>query len=154
MLDTTCHPPLDKIYFIWLSMAWCKITVTPVRYQWSYCSLALSHWYSIHDINSMASWRCGCNFRSVIFNLILGMISWALAAKLISFECHRNPTGDGSALVQVMAWCSKAINHYLYQCLPRSMSPYGIVRSQWVKILSHEWNSCQFADNIFKCIFL
>ena len=27
------------------TMAWCKIAVTPVRLQWSYCSLALSHRY-------------------------------------------------------------------------------------------------------------
>ena len=28
-----------------VSMAWCKTTVTPVRWQWSYCSLALHHRY-------------------------------------------------------------------------------------------------------------
>ena len=34
-----------------------------------------------------------------------------------------------------MAWCRQATSHYLSQCWPRSMSPYGITRPQWV-------NSC------------
>ena len=32
---------------------------------------------------------------------------------------------DKSTLVQVMAWCRQATSHYLSQCWPRSMSPYG-----------------------------
>ena len=28
------------------SMAWCKIAVSPVHWQWRYHSLALSHWYN------------------------------------------------------------------------------------------------------------
>ena len=35
-------------------------------------------------------------------------------------------------LVQVMAWCHQATSHYLNQCWPRSMSPYGVTRPQWV----------------------
>ena len=34
---------------------------------------------------------------------------------------------------QVMAWCHQATSHYLSQCWPRSMSPYGVIRPQWVK---------------------
>ena len=37
-----------------------------------------------------------------------------------------------STLVQVMAWC----RHYLSQCWPRSMSPNGVTRPQWVKSIS------------------
>ena len=40
---------------------------------------------------------------------------------------------DTSTLVQVMAWCSQATSHYLSQCWPRFMSPYGVIRPQWVK---------------------
>ena len=43
-------------------------------------------------------------------------------------------TDDQSTLVQVMAWCRQASNHYLSQCWPRSMSPYGITKPQWVNI--------------------
>ena len=35
-------------------------------------------------------------------------------------------------LVQVMAWCHQATSHYLSQCWPRSLSPYGVTRPQWV----------------------
>ena len=41
-------------------------------------------------------------------------------------------TDDKSTLVQVMAWCRQATSHYLSQCWPRFMSPYGVTRSQWV----------------------
>ena len=40
---------------------------------------------------------------------------------------------DKSTLVQVMAWCRQATSHYLSQCWPSSISPYGIARPQWVK---------------------
>ena len=41
-------------------------------------------------------------------------------------------TDDKSTLVQVMAWCRQATSHYLSQCWPRSMSPHGVTRPQWV----------------------
>ena len=41
-----------------------------------------------------------------------------------------------STLVQVMAWCCQATSHYyLEQFWPRSLTPYGITRSEW---LTHE----------------
>ena len=42
-------------------------------------------------------------------------------------------TDDKSTLVQVMAWCRQATSHYLNQCWPRSPTPNGITRPQWVK---------------------
>ena len=39
---------------------------------------------------------------------------------------------DQSTLVQVMAWCHQATSHYLSQCWPRSLSPYGVTRPQWI----------------------
>ena len=42
-------------------------------------------------------------------------------------------TYDQSILVQVMAWGRQATSHYLSQCWPKSLSPYGIIRPQWVK---------------------
>ena len=41
-------------------------------------------------------------------------------------------TDDQSTLVQVMAWCHQATSHYLSQSWPRSLSPYGVTRPQWV----------------------
>ena len=48
-------------------------------------------------------------------------------------------TEDKSKLVHVMAWCRQATSHYLSQCWPRSLSPYGVTRHQWLKteFLSH-----------------
>ena len=43
-------------------------------------------------------------------------------------------TDDKSTLVQVMAWCRQATSHYLSQCWPRSVSPNGVTRPQWVKL--------------------
>ena len=47
-----------------------------------------------------------------------------------------------STLVQVMAWCHQVTSHYLNECWPRSLTPYGITRLQWVKeygILESAW---------------
>ena len=44
-------------------------------------------------------------------------------------------TDDKSTLVQVMAWCRQATSHYLSQCWPSSMSPYGVTRPQCVLIM-------------------
>ena len=33
-----------------------------------------------------------------------------------------------------MAWCHQAASHYLSQCWPRSRSPYGVTRPQWVNL--------------------
>ena len=35
-------------------------------------------------------------------------------------------------LVQLMAWCRQETSHYLSQYWPRSLSPYGVTRPQWV----------------------
>ena len=42
-------------------------------------------------------------------------------------------TDDQSTLVQVMAWCRQETSHCLSQCWPKSLSPYGVTRPQWVK---------------------
>ena len=52
-------------------------------------------------------------------------------------------TDDKSTLVQVMAWCRQATDHYLGQYSLRSMSPYGLSRPQWVKGISSEVSSSQ-----------
>ena len=46
-------------------------------------------------------------------------------------------TDDKLTLVQVMAWCRQATSHYLRQCWPWSMSPYGVTRPQWIKTINH-----------------
>ena len=34
-----------------------------------------------------------------------------------------------------MAWCCLATSHYLSKCWPRSLSPYGVARRQWVNYI-------------------
>ena len=56
-------------------------------------------------------------------------------------------TDDQSTLVQVMAWCRQATSHYLSQCWPRSLSPFGITRSQWIDILCIYCHICSYMQN-------
>ena len=35
-----------------------------------------------------------------------------------------------------MAWCRQATSHYLSQCWPISMSPYGVTRQQWINVIT------------------
>ena len=53
-------------------------------------------------------------------------------------------TDDKSTFVQVMAWCCQATSHYLSQCWPRNMSPYGIIRPQWVNSHLMTWKNMIF----------
>ena len=55
-------------------------------------------------------------------------ISYEIALRWMPLDL----THDKSTLVQVMAWCRQATSHYLNQCWPRSMSPNGVTRPQWV----------------------
>ena len=52
--------------------------------------------------------------------------------KLTTNECQWTLLVISGTLVQVLAWCRQATSHYLSQCWPRSMLPYGITRPQWV----------------------
>ena len=65
------------------------------------------------------------------------LFCWLVSSDLLMimhlYGCHGTSTDDKSTLVQVMAWCRQATSHYLSQCWPSSMSPYGVTRPQWVK---------------------
>ena len=53
-----------------------------------------------------------------------------------------NLSDDKSTLIQVMAWCRQAPSHYLSQCWPRSMSPNGVTRPQWVNSYLNAMSFC------------
>ena len=56
-------------------------------------------------------------------------------------------TDDKLTLVQVMAWCRQATNHYLDQCWLSSMLPYGITGPQWVSKNNFDnWYMCHITD--------
>ena len=88
---------------------------------------------SAEHINSLATGRPRCLFKTAIFNLVLLIGIFTLSNDNALRWMPRDLTDDKSTLVQVMAWCIQATSHYLRQCWPRSLSPYGITRPQWVK---------------------
>ena len=96
----------------------------------SYCGLGplLLPW-----LNSLAPGRFEWHFRWVIFMLILVIDDWCISCEIAIRWMQLDFTDDRSTLFQVMAWCHQATSHYLRQCWPRSMSPYGVIRPQWVK---------------------
>ena len=66
----------------------------------------------------------------------------------ITLRCRPHNPNDELTLFQAMAWCRHSTNHYLSQCWPRSMSPYGGTMPQWVDM-------CVYISNTFLllCIY-
>ena len=73
------------------------------------------------------------NFIYVIFKRILVIDGWGISCEIALIWMSLDFTDDQSTLVQIMAWCRQATSHYLSQCWPRSLSPYGVTRPRWVK---------------------
>ena len=88
--------------------------------------------YQIHVINALASGRFQFNSRYVIFKLTVVNGGWGISYEIALRWMPIDFTDDKSILVQVMAWCHQATSHYLSQCWPRSMSPNGVTKAQWV----------------------
>ena len=78
---------------------------------------------------SLTHWPLG----HVIFKLVLLIGIFRSSHDHALRWMTQNLPGDKSTLVQVMAWCRQATSHYLSQCWPRSLSPHGVTRPQWVK---------------------
>ena len=70
---------------------------------------------------------------------ILVIHGWGISCEIALIWMSLNFTDDQSTLVQVMAWCRQATSHNLRQCWPRSRSPYGVTRPQWVKQQAIIW---------------
>ena len=87
-----------------------------------------------HDIPYFTHWPLGDlnDILNAVFKLILGIDGWGISC-IITFRQMSLDLTDKSTLVPVMAWCRQATSHYLNQCWPCSMLPYGITRPQWVK---------------------
>ena len=89
-------------------------------------------WYQW--VNSLAPGKFEWNFRHVIFKQILVIDGWGISWEIALIWMSLDFTDDQSTLDQVMAWCRQATSHYLSQCWPRSLLPYGVTRPQRVKI--------------------
>ena len=84
--------------------------------------------------NTLAPGKFQWNFRYVIFKRILVIDDRDISCVFALIGMSLDFIHDQSTLVQVMAWCRQATSHYLSQCCPRFLSPYGVSRSQWVKV--------------------
>ena len=87
--------------------------------------------------NSLTPGKFEQKFKFVIFKWILMIDGWSISCEIALIWMLLDFTDDQSTLVKVMAWCRQATSHYLSQCWPRSLSPYGITRLQWVNWCFH-----------------
>ena len=85
-----------------------------------------------HSFNSLAPGKFEWNFRYVIFKQISMIDYWGISCEIALIWMSLDFSDGLSTLVQVMAWCRQATSHYMSQCWPRSLSPYGVTRPQWV----------------------
>ena len=94
--------------------------------------------------NSLAPGIFQLNLRKIIFKLSLVTDGYDISSEIALRLTSQDLSGDKSTLVQVMAWCRQATSHYLNQCWPTSLPPYGVIRPQWVK-------SSRSSDAIYIC---
>ena len=59
---------------------------------------------------------------------------WGISCKIVLRRMPLDLTDEKSTLVQVMAWCCQAPS-LMSQCWPRFISPYGVTRPPWVKVM-------------------
>ena len=95
----------------------------------SCCIIWTIFWLSL---NSLAPGKFEWNFRYLILQIISLLNGWGISCELALRWMPLDLTDYKSTLVQVMTWCHQATSHYLSQCYPRSKSPNGITRPQWV----------------------
>ena len=86
----------------------------------------------------------------ISFKLTLVTDGWVMSCEIPLSRMSLNHTDDKPTLVQVMAWCRQATSQYLNQCWPRSMSPYGVTRPQWVKVMKY-WEQAVTCAMIYLC---
>ena len=106
----------------------------PITLWWHLWMMVLKHFQCpCTDINSLAPRKFEWNLRFIIFKWSLVIAGWGISHEIALMWMSLDLTDDQSTLVQVMAWCCQTASHYLSQCWPRSLSPYGVTRPQWVK---------------------
>ena len=99
----------------------------------------------VKKFNPLAPGRLERNFREVIFKLFSVIGGWGIFCEIVLIWRPLDLTEDKLTLVQVMAWCYQATSHYLSQCWPRSLLPYGVTRPQWVNVDLSTKGSVAFA---------
>ena len=88
-----------------------------------------------HEVfNSLSPGMFEWKFRWENFKIISVIDVWGIFSEVALRWMPLDLSDNESTLVQVMAWCRQATSHYLSQCWPRSLSPYGVTRPQWVNV--------------------
>ena len=82
--------------------------------------------YGTYDLNSLVPGCFELNCRYVFFNVISLIDGYYISCEI---RLRWMLLGDKFALVH---FCMTAPSHCLFQCRPRSMSPYGVTSPQWV----------------------
>ena len=72
---------------------------------------------------------------TVMGQTLLDILSTHLDITLELISWDGNFADGKSILVQEMVWCRQAGSHNLNKWLPRSKSPYGVIKPQWVKCM-------------------
>ena len=92
------------------------------------------------------------SLRFALFKLISVTGGWGLSCKIATGPYWWRVNIDS------LAWCRQVISHYLSQCWPRFMSPYGVTRPQWLKdiflMYSFEWILHEVTLNMFLRVYL
>ena len=123
---------LSKIALKWLAQEkWYFASAMLSRHKWNTWILWWGDYLS-KEVNLWAPGRFEFKFSLVIFKPILVNGGWGISYWIALRWMPQDLTDDKSTLVQVIAWCRQATSHYLSQCWPRSMSPNGVTRPQWV----------------------
>ena len=80
--------------------------------------------FKVLIVNSLATQRCGSDFKSIGFKIIIENSSFRTHNEIAPMGMPPNHTNEQLTLVQVMVWCRQAY-------WPRFMSPHGVTRPQW-----------------------
>ena len=148
ILKLLCHLETLRLLFVWLWCHRCSCVFSAMYDVWVWwwtepvfwvCGSPWGPGHWVHhrnggcSCNSLTHWPLGD--LKEIFKLILMIHGWGISSEIVLTWTAQDITDDKSTLVQVMAWCHQATSHYLIQCWPSYLSPCGVTRPQWVKVL-------------------
>ena len=135
LLRTNLLPQHNKTYQNSVDIVWC---ILHTRYCMGCTAYPILYGvYCIPDtrltwVNSLAPGEFDYSLQLVNYKLISMINILSIFCAIVIRWMLQQLTDHQSTLVQAMAWCRQATSHYLSQCWPRPLSPYGITRPQWV----------------------
>ena len=98
----------------------------------------------VHEaVSLLAPRRYGFNLKLDILKLIRRIDILSTSNEIALRWMPQNLTNDTSTFIQVIFWCRQATSHYLNQCWPNSLSPYGVssyVLMQWFDFFIRQYN--------------